>query len=61
MSRPNQHSFDSIAKEFLVSTMDAESKQRFIELLETEKRGREDIVFFSENTLGVPLNDYQVK
>ena len=55
------HNFDSIAKDFLVSTMDAETKQRFIELIEAERRGREDIIYFSENLLGVPLNEYQNK
>src|SRR3990167_4711094 len=61
MPRLNQFSFDSIAKEFLISTMDAESKERFVELVETERRGREDIMFFSETMLGVPLNEYQKK
>ena len=41
--------------------MDAEQRARFIELLEMEQRGREDIIFFSEKILGVPLNDYQMK
>ena len=41
--------------------MDADAKQRFIELLKAEKRGREDIIYFSEEILGVPLNDYQKK
>lgn len=53
--------FNFIAKEFLISTMDTESKLRFIELLKAEKRGREDIIYFSEELLGVPLNDYQLK
>lgn len=61
MSNHNQHSFDSISKEFLISTLDAETKQRFIEMIESERRGREDILYFSENLLGVPLNDYQKK
>lgn len=61
MSHLNQHSynFDSMAKEFMTSTLDADSKRRFIELVETERRGREDIIFFSEEILGVPLNEYQ--
>ncbi|HJZ24630.1 MAG TPA: hypothetical protein VJ201_09350, partial [Candidatus Babeliales bacterium] len=41
--------------------MDAETKQRFVEMIESERRGREDIVYFSEEMLGVPLNDYQKK
>ena len=59
--RSNQFSFDSLAKNFLVSTMDAETKQRFVEMIEAERHGREDIVYFSENMLGVPLNEYQKK
>ena len=59
MINHNRFSFDSIAKNFLVSTMDNESKARFIELLEAERHGREDIIYFSEELLGVPLNDYQ--
>ena len=63
MNQPhiNRFSFDSLAKNFLVSTMDAETKQRFVEMIESERRGREDIIYFSEETLGVPLNDYQKK
>lgn len=59
----NQHSysFDHLAKEFHVSTMEREAKQRFLELLKAEKRGREDIIYFSEHLLGVPLNEYQKK
>ena len=57
----NQYSFDSIAKNFLVSTMDAEAKQRIIEMIESERRWREDIVAFSNEALGVPLNEYQIK
>jgi len=53
--------FQTQAKNFLVSTMDKDSKARFIELVKAERRGREDIVFFSEEMLGVPLNDYQKK
>lgn len=41
--------------------MDAEAKERFLDLLKAEKRGREDIIYFSEHLLGVPLNDYQKK
>ena len=59
MTRNNQFSFESLSKEFLVSTMDNDSKRRFIELLEDEKRSRDDIIYFSEKLLGVPLNAYQ--
>lgn len=61
--RTNAHAndFNILARDFAVSTMDAESKTRFIELLKAEKRGRDDVVFFSEEILGVPLNDYQRK
>lgn len=51
--------FQTQAKNFLVSTIDKESKARFLELLRTEKRSREDIIYFSEEMLGVPLNNYQ--
>src|SRR3990167_1508591 len=61
MNNNNRYSFDTIAKNFLISTMRNEDKARFLELLKTERRGREDIVFFSEEMLGVPLNDYQKK
>ena len=48
-------------KDFIVSTMGAEEKARFIDLLEAEMKGRADIIYFSENILGVPLNKYQKK
>ena len=57
----NRHSFDSLSKDFLISTLDAETKERFVEMIEAERRGREDIIYFSENLLGVPLNNYQQK
>lgn len=59
MSNHNQFSFESLAKNFHVSTMDAETKERFLEMIEAERQGREDIIYFSEQMLGVPLNDYQ--
>src|SRR3990167_8291205 len=59
MNNNNRYSFDTIAKNFLISTMRNEDKARFLELLKTERRGREDIIYFSEELLGVPLNDYQ--
>lgn len=43
------------------STMDTASKLRFLDLLELEARGREDIQVFAEEILGVPLNPYQRK
>ena len=57
--RANQFSFDSIAKEFLVSTLDGDAKARIIEMIECERRWRDDIILFSEEGLGVPLNAYQ--
>lgn len=60
MSNPNT-SFDITAKNFLVSTMRNEDKARFIDLLRMERKGRDDIVYFSEEMLGVPLNNYQKK
>ena len=53
--------FEHLAKELAVSTMDNESKIRFIELLKAERRWRDDIIAFSEEALGVPLNAYQIK
>lgn len=50
-----------LAQKFFTSTMDNESKLRFIELLESEKRWRDDIISFSKEALGVPLNPYQIK
>lgn len=41
--------------------MDVETKERFLEMIEAERQGREDIIYFSEQMLGVPLNDYQKK
>ena len=41
--------------------MDAESKQRIVEMIESERRWRDDILAFSEEALGVPLNVYQIK
>lgn len=55
------HNFDTLAKDFHVSVMGAEEKLRFLELLDLERRGREDILVFAEEILGVPLNSYQIK
>ncbi len=41
--------------------MTDDQRARFIELLEMEQRGRNDVQYFSEVILGVPLNDYQKK
>lgn len=57
----SSYDFNHLAKEFHISTIENEAKIRFLELLETEKRGREDILYFSEHMLGVPLNAYQKK
>lgn len=48
-------------KDLAVATMDNESKLRFLDYLELEARGRKDIIVFSEEILGVPLNPYQKK
>ena len=53
------HNFDYLAKEFATSTLDAEAKQRILELIKCERRWRDDIIAFSEEALGVPLNSYQ--
>lgn len=37
----------------------ADAKAAFVKLIGEEIRGRTDIVFFAENKLGVPLNDFQ--
>jgi len=57
MSRPPQ--IETSLKDFLVSTLPAEAKRAFVEMLEQYQRGREDIVYFSEELLGVPLNAFQ--
>lgn len=61
MSNQHTHSFEHLAKEFHISTMGAEEKARFLELLRAEKAGRDDIIYFAEHLLGVPLNAYQIK
>ena len=53
--------FDHLAKEFHVSTLTLEERVRFLELLKAERRGRDDIIYFSEELLGAPLNEYQRK
>lgn len=54
-----EYKFEALAKEFAVSTLDDETKLRFIELLELERAGRYDIIIFAEKCLGVELNEYQ--
>jgi len=61
MSQPNQYSFQTIAKNFLISTMDVEAKKRIVEMIECERRWRNNVLAFSEEALGVSLNDYQRK
>lgn len=51
----------SLLNTLATSTLDLESKLRFLDFLELEARGREDVKVFSEEILGVPLNPYQVK
>lgn len=48
-------------KNFQDSKMGDEAKQSFLQMLKDEIHGREDIIFFSEHILGVPLNAYQKK
>lgn len=48
-----------LAEKFFSSTMDNESKLRFLELVECERRWRDDIIAFAEEGLGVGLNPYQ--
>lgn len=57
----NPKSFSTIAKDFHVNTMPDDAKGRFLELLRQSRRWREDIIAFSEEGLGVPLNAYQMK
>lgn len=59
MSNQHSYNFDILAKDFAVSTIDDETRLRFLEMLEQERRWRTDIIAFSEEGLGVPLNDYQ--
>lgn len=48
-------------RSFLASTLTEEEKANFIELIEHVARGREDIIYFSEKLLGIPLNRFQEK
>lgn len=58
-TKTSRYNFEHLFKEFAVSTMENEAKLRFLELLEDEVRGRDDICYFSEHMLGIPLNKYQ--
>lgn len=49
------------SKDFVLSSLTDKTKQQFVELIETERRSRNDIIYFSEKMLGVPLNEYQKK
>jgi hypothetical protein len=42
-------------------TLPIDSKRRLLELVELNRRGREDITVFAEEMLGIPLNDFQRK
>ena len=55
----SNRTYEIAQKDFIVSTLGAEEKARFLALLEQERKGRDDIIFFAEEMLGVPLNDYQ--
>lgn len=54
-------SLNASLKDLAVSVMDTDAKLRFLDFLELEARGREDITVFANEILGVPLNPYQVK
>jgi len=42
-------------------TLPVEAKRKIIEMLKTARRGREDIIVFAKDMLGMPLNDFQKK
>lgn len=48
-------------KQLAIATLSDAEKLRFLELMEMEARWRTDIIAFSEEGLGVPLNAYQKK
>lgn len=58
MSNLSQQS-NLLTEKFFSSTMDDESKLRFLELVECERRWRDDVIAFAEEGLGVMLNPYQ--
>jgi len=53
--------WDNILKDFFTSTLPDEAKREVVDLIELNQRGREDICVFSEEMLGVPLNNFQRK
>jgi len=57
----NNKQWQTTIKEFLVSTLPESAKSEIIELLELNQRGKNDIIVFSEEILGVPLNGFQKK
>ncbi len=57
----NNQQWQTSIKDFLISTLPKEAKREIVELLELNQRGRNDIVVFSEEILGVPLNNFQKK
>ena len=48
-------------RNFLASTLTDDEKTNFVELIEKVARGREDIIYFSNELLGIPLNRFQEK
>jgi len=46
---------------FMISTLPNEVKEAFIALLELNVRGRNDVLVFAEEVLGMPLNAFQKK
>lgn len=53
--------WDNILKEFFTSTLPNEAKREVVDLIELNQRGREDVCVFSEEMLGISLNDFQRK
>ncbi len=52
---------ETALREFQLSTLPPEAKQQFLDLIELNSQCREDIIKFSEEMLGMPLNDFQKK
>ena len=55
----SNHSFETLARNLSVSNLDDEAKAKYVEMVRNERRWRTDIIAFSEECLGVPLNSYQ--
>lgn len=53
--------FDSAVNNFLTSAIPDDVKKTLIDLIQLSGRGRKDIIVFSEEILGVPLNRFQKK